>query len=274
MIEIEPTITITDEQIAFFHENGFLAIDAITTPEDVARMREAYDRIFAEKAGREEGAQFDLAGTDEDDREAALPQILGPSRFAPELANSLYRANALAISRQLFGPDTIPMGDHAIFKPAMHGASTPWHQDEAYWQADHNYTSLSVWLPLQEATVENGCMQFIPGSHRLEVLPHHSINHDPRIHGLEVDDELDVPIDYSRAVACPLPAGGATFHHNRTLHYAAPNTSNIPRRAYILGFGLPPSLRTTPRSFPWNEMKATARQERALAHERSIEKEN
>jgi len=266
--EIQPTIVISDDQIAFFHENGYLAIDAITTPEDVATMRVAYDRLFAERVGREEGAQFDLAGTDEEGREAALPQILGPSRFAPELANSLYRANAFAISRQLFGPNTVPMGDHAIFKPALSGASTPWHQDEAYWQADHNYTTLSVWMPLQPATIENGCMHFLPGSHRLEVQPHHSINYDPRIHGLEVDDNLEATLDFSKAVACPLPAGGATFHHNRMFHYAGPNHSEIPRRAYILGFGLPPSPRLEPRSFPWNDMKATARQERALAHEK------
>src|SRR5262249_30176501 len=156
---------------------------------------------------------------------------LGLSKYEPELQNCLYRVNALAISTQLLGPENRFTGDHAILKPAFHGAPTPWHQDEAYWGSDFEYNALSIWMPLQEANLENGCMQFIPGSHQLEVQPHHCINNDPRIHGLEIDE-----IDTSRAVACPLPPGGATFHLSRTMHYTSPNRSSEPRRAYILTF--------------------------------------
>lgn len=251
-------IRLNVEQIEFFHREGYLAIDAITTQDEIALLRQVYDRIFAERAGREEGNQFDLAGADEEGREAALPQILNPSKYAPELAQSLYMKNAHAICKQLLGEGAVFMGDHAILKPAHHGAPTPWHQDEAYWAPHLDYNSISVWMPLQEATPENGCMYFVPGSHRWEVLPHHPINHDPRVHGLEVD-----AADTSTAVACPLPPGGATFHLSRTLHYAPPNRSATPRRAYILGFGTPPTPRKEPRSFPWNELKKTAREERA-----------
>jgi ectoine hydroxylase-related dioxygenase (phytanoyl-CoA dioxygenase family) len=259
MSELEPTVRLGEEQIAFYHENGFLAIEAITTAAEVELLRGVYDRLFEARAGREEGAQFDLAGTDEEDGEASLPQILSPVKYAPELADTLFRANARAISRQLLGPETSDRFEHAILKPPFHGAPTPWHQDEAYWNPDYCHTALSVWMPLQEATIENGCMQFIPGSHRFEVLPHHCINHDPRIHGLEVDKGIDL----SGAVACPLPAGGATFHHNRTLHYAGPNHSPIPRRAYILTFGLPATPYLTERVFYWNDEKTSARDERA-----------
>ena len=98
----------------------------------------------------------------------------------------------------------------------------------------------------------------MPGSHNHEVLPHHSINDDPRIHGLEVD-----ATSTNNAVACPLPPGGATVHTNRTLHYAGPNQTDEPRRAYILLFGVAPVPRSEPRDFPWNTIKATARQQRA-----------
>jgi len=175
------------------------------------------------------------------------------------LRDTLCRANARAIAKQLLGEGTQDMGDHAIFKPARHGAATPWHQDEAYWGPNLEYNTLSVWMPLQEATLENGCMQFIPGSHLLEVLPHHCINNDPRIHGLEVDHVVDL----ANPTVCPLPPGGATFHLSRTLHYTAPNRSDTPRRAYIMGFGLPPKPRATPRNFYWNDQKRTAREERA-----------
>ena len=67
------------------------------------------------------------------------------------------------------------------------------------------------------------------------------------------------------AVVCPLPAGGCTVHHNRTMHYAGPNTSDQPRRAYILGFGMPAKKRAQPLDFYWNRTKQTPREQRAVA---------
>jgi hypothetical protein len=258
----EPTVTLTAEQITFFHENGFLALGPITTDAELEWLRGVYDRLFAQRAGREEGNQFDLGGTDEEGKEAALPQILSPTKYAPELAQGLFRVNALAVARQLLGPDVTPRGDHAIFKPAGVGAETPWHQDEAYWDPTQEYNSISIWMPFQEATIENGCLWFVPGSHRLPVMTHHSIGHDPRVHGLELDEGQT---DLSGAVACPLEPGGVTIHLNRTLHYAGPNRSGVPRRAFIMGFGLPSTPRAEPRRFPWNEIKQTPREERRKA---------
>ncbi len=236
---IEPTIAISRGQIAFFRENGYLAIERITTDEEIETIRAAYDEIFKNRAGREEGNQFDLGGTNEEGKEAVLPQILEPMKYHPDLRNTLFEANAAAISQQLFGKDCKRSSSHAIYKPAGYGAETPWHQDEAYWDHKWGYNSLSVWMPLQEATVENGCMQFIPKSHRRKVLTHRHINNDPRIHGLEVDRRIEL----SRAIACPLPAGGATFHHSRMLHYCGPNRSKGPRRAFILVLETPRKLR-------------------------------
>jgi ectoine hydroxylase-related dioxygenase (phytanoyl-CoA dioxygenase family) len=259
---MEPTVSLTQRQVDSYHANGFLALDVITTPEEVAWMRGIYDRLFASRAGRDEGNQFDLGGSDEEGKTAVLPQILQPSKYAPELKEGLFRVNALHVAKQLLGPDAIAMGEHAIFKPPRYGAETPWHQDEAYWGEQMQYNSFSMWIPLQEATLENGCMQFIPGSHRSDVVPHHSIGHDVRVHGLEMDE----PPDPSKSVACPIPAGGCTIHHNRTMHYAGPNRSDIPRRALIIGFGLKPVAHPgPPRNFYWNKMKQTAREERARA---------
>src|SRR5437773_11055312 len=258
---MQTTVSLTPQHVEFYHANGFLALEAITTQEEVAWMREIYDRLFASRAGREAGDQFDLGGSDEDGKTAVLRQILQPSKYAPELKEGLFRVNALRVAKQLLGPEAVPMGEHAIFKPARYGAETPWHQDEAYWGEQMQYNSFSMWIPLQEATLENGCMQFIPASHRGEVVPHHSIGHDVRVHGLEMDQLPDT----TKAVPCPIPAGGCTIHHNRTMHYAGANRSDQPRRAYILGFGLPNKKRAAPGNFYWNQMKQTARDERAKA---------
>ncbi|MEE2659824.1 MAG: phytanoyl-CoA dioxygenase family protein [Candidatus Latescibacterota bacterium] len=157
-------------------------------------------------------------------------------------------------------------GSHAILKPARIGSKTPWHQDEAYWDPAANYLSLSVWLPLQEATPENGCMYFIPRSHESDVRPHHHIDNNPKIHGLEIDDGQ---FNMNTAVACPLPAGGATFHYSRTCHYTPPNVSDEDRRAFVLTFAidqLPPEM---PRDFYWQrETRTYAATKREVAARR------
>jgi ectoine hydroxylase-related dioxygenase (phytanoyl-CoA dioxygenase family) len=261
---VQPTVTLTAEQIDAFHRDGYLALPALTTAEEVERLQGIYDHLFATKAGRDQGDHLDLVTTDEDDQTPVLPQILNPSKYAPGLANTRLRANAEAIARQLLGPEAQFNGEHAILKPPHTEAATPWHQDEAYADANLEYNYINIWIPLQDATLENGCMQFVPGSHRQEVIAHRPIGNDPRIIGLEVDDP---DLSTATAVACPIPAGGATIHHGRTLHYTGPNHSDQPRRAYILMFNTPPRKRDTPRAFYWQTMQKTKWQERAAAAE-------
>ena len=258
-----PPVTLTAEQITFFHREGYLAIPRLTSDEDVAALRQSYDRIFSERAGRELGDHFDLAGRDEEEGKESLPQILHPAKYAPEMNDSELLRNGTAVARQLLGPGATCEIAHAIFKPAALGAETPWHQDAAYWAPDMLYAAVSIWVPLQEATELNGCMQFVPLSHTMDVVRHRSINDDPRIHGLEIHpDERGRVQDF---VSCPLPPGGATFHGPYMLHHTGPNRSQIPRRALILNAGLPPTRREPPLRFPWLEEKTTAREARAKA---------
>ena len=259
---IAPTVHLTMEQIGFYHREGYLVVDQISTPEELKRLREIYDDLFSRKVGRDEGNQFDLAGADEDDKRANLPQILGPSRYAPEMRETLAWANAGRIMAQLFGKDADHRGDHAILKPAHHGASTPWHQDEAYWSPEHEHTSLSIWMPLQDVDAKMGCMHFVPQSHKLEILPHRPIGNNSKVHGLEL---VEGAYDVSAAVGCPLKAGGVTIHKQRTLHYAPPNNSDQPRRAWIMMGGLNAKKLATPRKFSWQQQQQTPRSERAKA---------
>jgi len=253
------TIVLTPEQIAAFHEDGFLSIPQISTPAEVALLRPVFDRLFANKVGRAEGAQYDIAGHDDDDAVQALPTIINPVNYAAELKHTQFRKNALAIARQLLGPKVTPSFEHVILKPAGYGEATPWHQDEAY-RVDPNfeYQQISIWMPLQDVTIENGCMQYIPGSHKLGILPHHSPNDDPKIHAIECIGGFN-PAD---AVACEMSAGGASMHIGKSLHYAGPNKSKTPRYGYILAFEVPPKPLTERRDFYWNREKEAANFER------------
>ncbi|HYL60661.1 MAG TPA: phytanoyl-CoA dioxygenase family protein, partial [Candidatus Acidoferrales bacterium] len=137
---------------------------------------------------------------------------------------------------------------HMIRKPPRVGESLPWHQDEAYWDPAFDYVALGCWMPLDPATLESGCMSFIPGSHRGDVAVHRHVGDDPNVHGLYAQG-----IDASTAVAVPIAPGGAIFHHCRILHSSRPNRSNHVRRAYANEWQRPPVPRTTPAHRPWIE---------------------
>lgn len=230
---LAPTHRLTAAQIAFYHAHGYLAVDAVMPAAEVAHIRAIYDHLFDPSHPHAAAGWQDLAATGDTGTQPALPQILQPAKFAPALLATQLVANLKAMMQQLHGPDTKMVGDHAINKPPHSPAATPWHQDEAYWNPAIDYTSVSVWVPLQPATTQNGCMHFIPDSHQLEVIPHRPINNNPLTPGLEVVPDT---YDFSPAVACELPAGGATFHTGRTLHYTPPQRlRRLPARLHCHG---------------------------------------
>lgn len=253
--KLAPTHLLTEEQIAFYHEQGYLAIDEIMPQAEIEAVKSIYDRLFNEESSRADRDLYDLGGARESGKKISIPQMITPGKYAPELLQTQMVANLKAMMKQLHGEETTMVGDHAINKPPQNAAPTPWHQDEAYWDPAKEYSSLSVWIPLQPATKVNGCMHFMPGSHRIEIVPHRPIGDDPTTRGLEVEPGA---FDFSGAVACEIPAGGATFHHGRTLHYTPANNSDDFRRAYIsMGSAYEKTLET-PRQFPWKERQAAA----------------
>ncbi len=231
-------------QIDAFRERGFLALDAITTPGEIAWLSGVYAELLEDRrALRLRYTENDSGGD-----ERRIDQIFSPELQCPQLLQSEYLANARRLGAQLLGcsfEEAKPGGLMMIYKPPGAGRDAPWHQDEAYWDFPRERChSLSVWMPLDEATVESGCMQFIPGSQQSDLLPHKK---PPGVAPIVVD----APFDIASAVPCPLPPGGATFHACRTLHYTAPNTSPRPRRAFTTIVHGPRSARAVPIPRDW-----------------------
>jgi hypothetical protein len=222
---------LTRDQVRRFRKEGFLRIEEFAPLEEVEALRPIYDRLFRTKAGWDEGNYFDLASPEAVGRAYAVPQMLQLSKYAPELLSSAIMRRGRALARQILGGTAHLDLDHAVYKVAGSSAATPWHQDEAFWDGRYDHDGLSIWIPLQAVDAESGCLQFVPKSHRREVMRHRPIGGDPRVHGLEVPSFAP-----EVAEVCPLPLGGATVHHARTLHYSAANTSSTDRRAYILTF--------------------------------------
>jgi ectoine hydroxylase-related dioxygenase (phytanoyl-CoA dioxygenase family) len=234
-------------EAADFAVSGWASLPEVTTAAELEWLRGVYDNLFAIRAGEETGRFFDL-GSPGSAGNQVLPQVMDPQKELPELNETTYFRTARLIASQLLGmaQDELDHFSHMILKPAGYGRETPWHQDEAYWDPNFDYDAVSVWMPLEDASVESGCMQFIPGSHAGPVRPHRHIDDDPRVHGLVTED-----VDPRQAVACPLPSGGASVHHCRMVHYAGPNLTDRPRRAYIHVFSASPRRRAEPYSRPW-----------------------
>jgi ectoine hydroxylase-related dioxygenase (phytanoyl-CoA dioxygenase family) len=244
---ISETRGLSEASMASYKEQGYVSVEDMIPPEEVRQIRDTLLGLFARRAGYEEGAQYDFFGRDDANAPQNFPSLHDPTHYAPELAKTEFHKRALAIARQLLGKDAALYGEHALLKPARIGPHTPWHQDEAFRSPDFQYKELSIWLALQPVDMVNGCMQFIPGSHKHEVMEHRSPGGDKSLHPLECCG----PFQPADAVPVPLPAGGCTIHDMRTLHYTAPNTSEAPRLAYILIFNTPPVYKPGQRSFPW-----------------------
>ncbi|MCE9588980.1 MAG: phytanoyl-CoA dioxygenase family protein [Planctomycetes bacterium] len=224
---------LSGEEVARFHREGFLSVDHFCTPEDLAVVRELLDGLFARFDELPKTLAFDLGDVKLHDGVQRVPQINSNVQFDPRLRDTAVFRNAERIARQLCGEGVTYNGDHAIYKPPHSRREVPWHQDLAYaHDPDAICFNANFWVPLQEATLENGCMQFIPHSHWGNLLQHHPVGHDPKVHTLECD-----PIDASAAVVCPLRPGGCTIQHGKTLHYTGPNITDQMRRAWILNFG-------------------------------------
>ena len=226
-------IPVDDAMIARYRRDGFLVLPPVTSHAELGELRRVYDRLCERCQSLEAGDYYDIAGRPGDERGPALPQVIHPEKYEPWLLTTVHFRAARVLAGRLLGedPDRLAAFGHMILKPAGHGVETPWHQDEAYMSPAWENRGLSVWTPLDDVTVESGCLHFVPGSHRGPVVRHFHIGHDPAVRGL-VTDEVD-PAD---AIPCPVPACAATVHDCRTLHYAGPNRTSSPRRAYVLVF--------------------------------------
>jgi hypothetical protein len=249
---------LTADQVAEFFRQGFLVIETplISKPE-IEWCSKILMRMLESGEGRSEGRNLDLIAN-EGGEETTLPSVLQPSLYEHDLRKFPYRKTALAIARQLLGPQADFSGDHTIFKPVHKGGPTPWHQDEAFREPGFEYEEISIWIAMTDSTIENGAMAYIPGSHLSGVLPH-------RLNGGAKEAntiECYAGFDPKTAAVRPIPAGAMIIHHGRTVHGAAGNKTNTPRLAYILQYSTPVRISKEIREAPWLEHLRSANQRR------------
>jgi phytanoyl-CoA hydroxylase len=227
-------VDITQAQREQFREQGFLAVEGVIPPDRVAALRDRIEALCRQADSAE--AQRLHAQIEPEVRSAGAASAVA---VAPELAvrkfdsltqhEPLFREHArfaplVDLVAGLIGTPLSLYTDQAMLKPPRYGSEKPPHQDNAYFQIDPADGGVTAWCALDDATVANGCMEYVAGSHRLGLVEHEGIAGTPHL----------VPKgEQGSYVAVPVQAGAVVFHHLLTLHRSKPNRSDTWRRAFI-----------------------------------------
>ena len=219
---------IDDSQIARFHEQGYLAIQRAFTPQQIESVGQAmwdlidgksqdFKGIMAEAAKR--GHFSKLTGEARRDSVRKIWKFVDHDTRLNDLAQE---PNILSVLSRMMNDTPVLFQDMGLIKPPHIGREKPWHQDCAYFNYPVGTTVVGVWIAIDAATEENGCLHIIPGSHREGPIPHFR-RRDWQI----CDTDVAVP----KNITVPLDPGGCLFWHGMTHHGSPTNRSDHRRRA-------------------------------------------
>jgi len=185
--------------------------DGYYFPYDVVSNSEAAELLADLEAGE---AQF------ADDR-ARLSMLRAYSaRLLPSFDKLSRHPRLIAAVSQIIGPNLLVWGSGLFIKEPHSKSYVSWHQDLNYWGLEGEQ-EVTAWVALTPATVANGCMRFVPGSHRQKIVPH--VDSFAKDNLLSRGQEIAVKVDESKAVNVELKPGQASFHHGHIFHGSAPN---------------------------------------------------
>lgn len=223
-------IRLSAEDVEFFRTNGYLAANGLLTTNEVQACKDALTDLVRRRnewAGRvwsQDEPYFAQGGEDAraDDPEFRIRKLAYFVQIEPRLEALSRHPRLMACVDQLIGEGSRMIQDMALLKPPFRGSEKPWHQDTAYFDWTPLSGILGTWIALDEATVDNGCMQVVPGSHLDGPVPHFHVR-DCQI----ADAEMRV----DRVATIPLQPGGILFFSGLLYHGTPPNGTPHRRRA-------------------------------------------
>lgn len=228
---------ITDAQWTSFDERGFVELGQLLTDDELAALQQRIDDIMLGRAAIDyDRLMMQLDSTSGQTADAG-PQTLGfkePTLAYRKIQNleldplfSAYMSRPLFrdICRHVYG-DIAISAFRAMFmnKPARRGTYLPWHQDR--WTALDRDPLLTVWTALDPATVGNGCVQVIEGSH------HHGVINPDNPSGWLTEQQAHQYCPPEKVVHLELAPGHAVLLHNWLLHASEVNNTDVARRAF------------------------------------------
>ena len=236
---------LTQSEVSFFHDNGYLLLEDVLDARDIGPVIAEYSDIIAERAERLH-KDSKVSSTHAD--KPFTKRLVHLAAEAPEVTADLdiMRARGEATYNFLKNPKILDLaesfvGSEIMCNPIQHIRAvlpkreaqrepTPWHQDAGVcWPDTDPYFMLTIWIPIVDATLENGCLQVLPGSHKMGLF-----THTWGEAGLLVTPE-NQPANLTPKVL-PIRAGGVILFHNYTLHSAKPNESETARWSFDLRY--------------------------------------
>ncbi|MGI8979279.1 MAG: phytanoyl-CoA dioxygenase family protein [Pirellulaceae bacterium] len=222
---------LTDEQVAFYHGQGYLKGIRILTDEQVEKLRAELAEFFnPQHEGHELWYEYH---TNESSRpDTVLFHALGAWRIRPGFHDILWHPAFTVAASQLLGGAVRFWHDQLFCKPAKHGGVVAWHQDYSYWTRTKPMAHLTCWIGLDDSTKDNGCVHYVPGSHNWTLLPITGLagNMDAIKEVLSPDQWEQ----FQHPVAIELKKGECSFHHPLMVHGSFENRTDHPRRATVI----------------------------------------
>jgi len=221
---------LTDEQVRFFHENGYLRGIRILDDRQVERLRAELETLFDSKNPGHH-LFYEYNSNESKDPNTVLFHALGAWRITPGFHDILWHPAFTVPASQLLGGAVRFWHDQLFCKPAKHGGVVAWHQDYSYWTRTEPMTHLTCWIGLDESTRDNGCVHYIPGSHRWKLLPITGLAGDMHAINQVLTEEQR---QQWKPIPIELKVGEASFHHPLMVHGSFENRIDRPRRATVI----------------------------------------
>eukprot|EP01121_Diplochlamys_sp_Union-15-3_P000631 TRINITY_DN10538_c0_g1_i2.p1 TRINITY_DN10538_c0_g1~~TRINITY_DN10538_c0_g1_i2.p1 ORF type:complete len:301 (+),score=47.30 TRINITY_DN10538_c0_g1_i2:57-959(+) len=225
---------LTEEQLKFFHENGYVNHIPVLTSEQVDLLIEDLNEIMkVDHPGSHLWHEFHA--NESGDPNNVLFHSLGAWRISQTFHDLIWHPAINVPSSQLLGeaPQKVRFWHDQLFcKPAHSGGCVAWHQDYSYWTRTKPLAHLTIHIALDDQTEENGCLFMVPGSHKWPLIPITSL------HFTDMDSIQTVLTEEQKKQFKPVPMllkkGEASFHHALTVHGSYGNKSAGPRRATVV----------------------------------------
>lgn len=221
---------LSSQQIEFFHENGYLAGIRILNEDQIEVLRNELGSLMSADYAEDERF-YEYHSNESGEPGRILFHALGAWRVSTAFHDLLFHRAFTIPATQLLGGRVRFWHDQLFVKPKHDGGIVAWHQDYSYWTRTKPMAHLTCWIGLDDSSRENGCLRYVPGSHKWDLVPKGTLadDMDAVLERLTVEQK-----NHFQPVTIELKAGEASFHHPLMLHGSYENSSDRPRRATVI----------------------------------------